>query len=47
MHRTIMPISLSEKAGRGMGFVTSKGVRGTLSWKEWLRRHFAEAQTAA
>jgi uncharacterized protein YbjT (DUF2867 family) len=47
MHRTIMPISLSEKAGRGMGFVTSKGVRGTLLWREWLRRHFAEAQTAA
>ncbi|HKU08237.1 MAG TPA: NAD(P)H-binding protein [Bradyrhizobium sp.] len=46
-HRTIMPIHVSEKAARGMGFVVSRGVRGTLSWKEWLSRRFGEAQAAA
>jgi uncharacterized protein YbjT (DUF2867 family) len=40
IRRTILPIHLSEKMGRGMGFAASKGVRGTLSWKEWLSRRF-------
>lgn len=47
MHRKIVPMNLSEKASRGMGFVASSGVRGKLSWRDWLRRHFAEAQSAA
>jgi len=46
-HRTIMPIHLSDKAACGMGFVVSKGVRGTLSWKDWLQRRFAEVRVAA
>ncbi|MBR1123351.1 NAD(P)H-binding protein [Bradyrhizobium lablabi] len=47
MHRTIMPVHLSDKAARGMGFVVSRGVRGTLSWKDWLQRHTAETRCAA
>jgi hypothetical protein len=47
MRRAILPIHLTDKAARGMGFVVSNGVRGTLSWKDWLQRHFAEARQAA
>ena len=47
MHRPIMPIHLADKAARGMGFVVSNGVRGTLSWRDWLQRQFAEARAAA
>jgi len=47
MSRTIMPIHLSEKTARGMGFVVSNGVRGTLSWRDWLGRRFAETRAAA
>jgi uncharacterized protein YbjT (DUF2867 family) len=47
IHRAILPVSLSEKAARGMGFVVSKGVRGTLSWADWLNRRFPEVRTAA
>jgi len=47
IHRSILPVHLSEKAGRGMGFVASKGVRGALSWREWLGRRFPEARVAA
>jgi uncharacterized protein YbjT (DUF2867 family) len=47
MRRTIMPIQLSEKAARGMGFVVSTGVRGTLSWRDWLGRRFPETHAAA
>jgi uncharacterized protein YbjT (DUF2867 family) len=47
MHRAIVPIHLSDKAARGMGFVVSQGVRGTLSWEDWLQWHFAHARTAA
>jgi uncharacterized protein YbjT (DUF2867 family) len=47
MNRTIMPVNLSEKTARGMGFVVSKGVRGTLSWRDWLQRHVAGARAAA
>jgi uncharacterized protein YbjT (DUF2867 family) len=36
MHRIILPMPLSERAARGMGFVASRGVRGTRSWMEWL-----------
>ena len=42
MHRPIVPIPLSGKAARGMGFVVSQGVRGTLSWRDWLSRRFAD-----
>jgi uncharacterized protein YbjT (DUF2867 family) len=47
MRRAILPIHLTDKAARGMGFVVSNGVRGMLSWKDWLQRHFAEARQAA
>jgi uncharacterized protein YbjT (DUF2867 family) len=47
MHRPIMPINLADKTARGMGFVVSSGVRGTLTWREWLDRRFAEMQAAA
>ncbi|MGQ0686711.1 SDR family oxidoreductase [Bradyrhizobium sp.] len=47
MHRTVMPVHVSEKTARGMGFVKSNGVRGTLSWKDWLRRRFAGTRKAA
>jgi uncharacterized protein YbjT (DUF2867 family) len=47
MHRPIVPINLSDRAARGMGFVVSKGERGTVSWKDWLRRHSSDAREAA
>jgi uncharacterized protein YbjT (DUF2867 family) len=46
MHRTIMPV-LSDRAARGMGFVVSKGVRGKLSWRDWLQRQSSETRRAA
>ena len=47
MHRPIVPIHLSEKAARGMGFVVSRGVRGTLTRREWLSRRVSEVRAAA
>ncbi|MEN3351492.1 MAG: hypothetical protein V7632_5127 [Bradyrhizobium sp.] len=37
LHRRILPIGLSDAKARGMGFVVSRGVRGRLSWSDWLR----------
>jgi hypothetical protein len=42
-----VPIHLSDKAGRGMGFVVSNGVQGTLTWREWLGRRSSEVRAAA
>jgi len=39
LHRNILPIGLSEARARGMGFVVSKGVRGRLTWADWLQRN--------
>jgi hypothetical protein len=47
MRRAILPIQVSDKAARGMGFSRSNGVRGTLSWKDWLSRRAAEERAAA
>lgn len=47
MHRKILPMNLSNKTARGMGFVVSGGVRGKLSWRDWLQLHFTQAQSAA
>jgi len=47
LHRTILPIDLSEAKARGMGFVVSEGVRGDLTWADWLRRRYPEARSAA
>jgi uncharacterized protein YbjT (DUF2867 family) len=47
MHRPVMPINLADKTARGMGFVVSSGVRGTLSWREWLSRRVSEMPAAA
>lgn len=38
LRRKILPVSLSDAKARGMGFVVSHGVRGRLSWADWLRR---------
>jgi uncharacterized protein YbjT (DUF2867 family) len=46
MRRPILPIDLPEKAARGMGFVVSHGVRGSLSWSEWLGRRFPQTSCA-
>ncbi|TWB07268.1 SDR family oxidoreductase [Bradyrhizobium stylosanthis] len=43
LHRRILPIDLSETKARGMGFVASQGVRGHLTWTDWLRRNSPEA----
>ncbi|MBR1176575.1 NAD(P)H-binding protein [Bradyrhizobium sp. KB893862 SZCCT0404] len=43
LHRRILPIDLSETKARGMGFVVSQGVRGHLTWTDWLRRTSPEA----
>ncbi|MBR0757196.1 NAD(P)H-binding protein [Bradyrhizobium jicamae] len=38
LRRAILPLPLSEKSARGMGFVVSQGVRGGRSWMDWLSR---------
>ena len=47
VRRPILPIRLSEKTARGMGFVVSGGVRGTLSWMDWLNRRPQAIPSAA
>lgn len=47
MHRKIIPIHLAEKTARGMGFVVSNGMRGTLSWRDWLQQRFTAPRAAA
>jgi len=47
LHRKILPIDLSEAKARGMGFVVSEGLRGDLTWADWLRRRYPEARSAA
>jgi uncharacterized protein YbjT (DUF2867 family) len=47
IRRKILPMSISDQKARGMGFVVSNGVRGTLSWKDWLRRRNSDARAAA
>ncbi|MBS0529719.1 MAG: NAD(P)H-binding protein [Proteobacteria bacterium] len=44
LRRAIVP--LSEHLGRRMGFIGGNGVRGTLSWAEWLDRGAAAAVAA-
>jgi uncharacterized protein YbjT (DUF2867 family) len=39
IRRAIVP--LSDSIGRRMGFIESEGVRGKLSWRDWLDRHSA------
>jgi uncharacterized protein YbjT (DUF2867 family) len=41
LRRAILPLPLSDGAGRRIGFAASTGVRGTLSWADWLDRRFA------
>jgi uncharacterized protein YbjT (DUF2867 family) len=41
LRRAILPLPLSDGAGRRIGFAASDGVRGTLSWADWLDRRFA------
>ena len=43
LHRRILPFGLSEAKARGMGFVVSRGVRGRLSWGDWLQYRYARA----
>lgn len=38
VHRPIVPLPVSAKRARGMGFVSAQGRRGTLSWLSWLRQ---------
>jgi uncharacterized protein YbjT (DUF2867 family) len=40
LHRKILPMTLSEAKARKMGFVVSRGVRGGLSWADWLQRNY-------
>ncbi|QOG16035.1 MULTISPECIES: SDR family oxidoreductase [Bradyrhizobium] len=47
LHRKILPIDLSEAKARGMGFVVSQGVRGRLTWADWLRRNDPGTRSAA
>ncbi|MEN3349984.1 MAG: hypothetical protein V7632_3619 [Bradyrhizobium sp.] len=47
IRRPILPMNMSERTARGMGFVVSGGVRGTLSWAEWLKQRSSGFQTAA
>jgi uncharacterized protein YbjT (DUF2867 family) len=36
LHRRIVPLHLSPKAVRGMGFVVAQGRRGNVTWSSWL-----------
>lgn len=45
VHRKILPIDISEAKARGMGFVVSRGVRGRLSWMDWLQRDLRSQHT--
>lgn len=47
LRRTILPMNVSEKTARGMGFVVSNGVRGKLSWVDWLHRRYHDVRQAA
>ncbi|VIO66899.1 SDR family oxidoreductase [Bradyrhizobium ivorense] len=47
IRRPILPMRVSERTARGMGFVVSSGVRGTLSWSDWLQRRSSAFQIAA
>lgn len=40
-HRAILPLRMSAKTARGMGFCVAQGYRGALSWSNWLRRHLS------
>jgi hypothetical protein len=46
-HRAILPVPMSDRLARGMGFVVSNGVRGTRPWSTWLRQRSTEARKAA
>ncbi|MES5484608.1 NAD(P)H-binding protein [Bradyrhizobium sp. INPA03-11B] len=47
LRRVILPVPLSDKAARGMGFVVSQGVRGTRSWADWLKQASGRRRSAA
>ncbi|MDE2379477.1 NAD(P)H-binding protein [Bradyrhizobium sp.] len=47
LRRAVLPIALSDRAARGMGFVVSDGVRGSLCWRDWLRRQYLDHRQAA
>jgi hypothetical protein len=37
LHRRILPLHLSPKAVRAMGFVVAQGRRGKVTWSSWLQ----------
>jgi uncharacterized protein YbjT (DUF2867 family) len=41
VHRPILPMRVSERTTRGMGFVVAQGRRGALPWSTWLGRQSA------
>lgn len=47
LRRIVLPLHLSDATGRSMGFVASNGVRGRLSWADWLNRTHTENRAAA
>ncbi|MGY8632829.1 NAD(P)H-binding protein [Bradyrhizobium sp. 14AA] len=47
LHRKILPVDLPEAKARGMGFVVSRGVRGRLTWTDWLQRNYPGMRSAA
>jgi uncharacterized protein YbjT (DUF2867 family) len=47
IHRRVLPVKLSDGTARRMGFVVSNGMRGTLSWADWLRRRYPGVRSAA
>ncbi|OAF02326.1 epimerase [Bradyrhizobium centrolobii] len=47
LSRKILPLALSQAKAQGMGFVVSRGVRGRLSWADWLRRRYPATRDAA
>ncbi|WFU72729.1 hypothetical protein [Bradyrhizobium sp. CB2312] len=47
LRRKILPIGLSQTKARGMGFVVSQGVRGRLTWADWLQHDDPGMRNAA
>ena len=44
VHRVIVPLHISPKTARRMGFAEACGRRGTKTWSSWLREHTLAAE---
>jgi len=42
LRRKILPMHISAAKAEGMGFVVSQGIRGRLTWADWLRWRYPD-----